>query len=81
MHLQLYCILFCIPIASPLVPTLLNYFKSVKSGSMSPSAAGAKPSVMFTGVIDKEGEKKIKLLGGFLADSVYGCTHLITDKV
>ena len=36
---------------------------------------------MFTGMIDKEGEKTVRELGGELADSVYNCTHLVTDKV
>ena len=37
--------------------------------------------VMFTGVIDQEGEETVKELGGEMVDSVYHCTHLITDKV
>ena len=36
---------------------------------------------MFTGVIDEEGERTVKELGGGLVDSVYQCTHLVTDKV
>jgi hypothetical protein len=36
---------------------------------------------MFTGLIDKKGEKIVKDLGGELVDSVYKCTHLVTDKV
>ena len=36
---------------------------------------------MFTGMIDKEGEKTVRELGGELVDSVYNCTHLVTDKV
>ncbi|XP_070556425.1 mediator of DNA damage checkpoint protein 1-like isoform X1 [Ptychodera flava] len=39
------------------------------------------PKVMFTGVVDKAGEKTVKSLGGSLVDSVYECTHLVTDKV
>ena len=35
---------------------------------------------MFTGMIDKEGEKTVRELGGELVDSVYNCTHLVTDK-
>ena len=61
--------------------TAKTYVKSFKSGSIFPSAAGAKPSGMFTGIIVKDGDKKIKLHGGILADSVYECTYLITDKV
>ena len=36
---------------------------------------------MFTGMIDKAGEKTVRELGGELVDSVYNCTHLVTDKV
>ena len=36
---------------------------------------------MFTGVIDKDGEETVVQLGGQLVDSVYHCTHLVTDKV
>ena len=37
--------------------------------------------MMFTGMIDKAGEKTVRELGGELVDSVYNCTHLVTDKV
>ena len=37
--------------------------------------------VMFTGVIDQEGEETVRELGGELVDSVYHCSHLVTDKV
>ena len=37
--------------------------------------------MMFTGMIDKKGEKKVKEMGGELVDSVFHCTHLVTDKV
>ncbi len=36
---------------------------------------------MFTGLIDEDGERIITELGGELVDSVYECTHLVTDKV
>ncbi len=36
---------------------------------------------MFTGVIDKDGQRRVQDLGGEMVDSVYQCTHLITDKV
>lgn len=50
--------------------------------SKSPSSTpGEKPRIMFTGLIDKNGERTIRELGGELVDSVYQCTHLITDKV
>lgn len=41
----------------------------------------AKPRVMFTGLLDKSGEETVRELGGELVDSVYQCTHLVTDKV
>nr|XP_033772092.1 mediator of DNA damage checkpoint protein 1 isoform X2 [Geotrypetes seraphini] len=41
----------------------------------------AVPKVMFTGVIDEDGEQVVRKLGGELADSVYECTHLVTDRV
>ena len=37
--------------------------------------------VMFTGVVDEEGEETVRLLGGELVNTVYDCTHLVTDKV
>ena len=49
--------------------------------SPSRSSPSEKPHVMFTGMIDKEGEKTVRELGGELVDSVYNCTHLVTDKV
>ncbi len=36
---------------------------------------------MFTGLIDEEGQRSVQDLGGEMVDSVYQCTHLITDKV
>ncbi len=36
---------------------------------------------MFTGIIDKDGQRIVHDLGGEMVDSVYQCTHLITDKV
>jgi hypothetical protein len=36
---------------------------------------------MFTGVVDENGEKIVKKLGGEMVDSVYDCTHLVTDQV
>ncbi|XP_078677191.1 uncharacterized protein LOC144913918 isoform X1 [Branchiostoma floridae x Branchiostoma belcheri] len=41
----------------------------------------SKPKIMFTGVVDRQGEKIVKDLGGDLVDSVTTCTHLVTDKV
>ncbi|XP_042308683.1 mediator of DNA damage checkpoint protein 1 isoform X2 [Sceloporus undulatus] len=39
------------------------------------------PKVLFTGVIDEEGERVVTELGGSLAESVFDCTHLVTDRV
>ncbi|XP_070792774.1 mediator of DNA damage checkpoint protein 1 isoform X2 [Pituophis catenifer annectens] len=39
------------------------------------------PKVLFTGVIDEEGERVVAELGGTLAESVFDCTHLVTDRV
>ncbi|XP_070593836.1 mediator of DNA damage checkpoint protein 1 isoform X2 [Erythrolamprus reginae] len=39
------------------------------------------PKVLFTGVIDEEGERVVVELGGSLAESVYDCTLLVTDRV
>jgi len=36
---------------------------------------------MFTGVVDEDGQKCVKELGGELVDSIHNCTHLVTDKV
>ena len=36
---------------------------------------------MFTGVVDDDGIETVKSLGGTLVDSVFECTHLVTDKV
>ena len=40
-----------------------------------------KPRVLFTGIVYQEGEQIVKDLGGQLVESVYECTHLVTDKV
>nr|DBA20559.1 TPA: hypothetical protein GDO54_017323 [Pyxicephalus adspersus] len=42
---------------------------------------GAKTKVLFTGVVIEMGEDTIRLLGGEIAESVFDCTHLITDRV
>ncbi len=39
------------------------------------------PKVMFTGGLDEEGADTVQKLGGVMVDSVFQCTHLITDKV
>ncbi|CAM2101415.1 unnamed protein product [Caretta caretta] len=49
----------------------------------SQGAAGGttSPRVLFTGVIDEAGEGVVSALGGTLAQSVFDCTHLVTDRV
>ncbi|KAL4236029.1 Mediator of DNA damage checkpoint protein 1 [Mactra antiquata] len=42
---------------------------------------GTKAKVMFTGVVDEQGQKIVKDLGGELVNSVIDCTHLVTDQV
>lgn len=37
--------------------------------------------VLFTGVVDEDGEKVVVRLGGGLAKGVADMTHLVTDKV
>ncbi|XP_059570084.1 mediator of DNA damage checkpoint protein 1-like [Alligator mississippiensis] len=43
--------------------------------------AATAPRVLFTGVVDAAGEQAVVALGGTLADSVFECTHLVTDRV
>ncbi|KAK3089513.1 hypothetical protein FSP39_004207 [Pinctada imbricata] len=50
---------------------------SLRRTSLDPS----KPKVMFTGVVDEQGQKIVKDLGGELVTSMSDCTHLVTDKV
>uniref|UniRef100_A0A8C5QP14 Mediator of DNA damage checkpoint protein 1 n=1 Tax=Leptobrachium leishanense TaxID=445787 RepID=A0A8C5QP14_9ANUR len=45
------------------------------------SGLGAAPKVLFTGITDYAGEEVIQSLGGVIADSVFDCTHLVTDRV
>ncbi|XP_064486200.1 mediator of DNA damage checkpoint protein 1-like isoform X2 [Ornithodoros turicata] len=40
----------------------------------------SKPKVLFTGLEDTEGQEIVESLGGFVAQSVTECTHLVTDK-
>ncbi|XP_032065508.1 mediator of DNA damage checkpoint protein 1-like isoform X4 [Thamnophis elegans] len=58
--------------------------QKASSGSRSRRATGPgspAPKVLFTGVIDEEGERVVAELGGTLAESVFDCTHLVTDRV
>ncbi|XP_063147372.1 mediator of DNA damage checkpoint protein 1 isoform X2 [Candoia aspera] len=47
----------------------------------STASGSPAPKVLFTGVIDEEGERTVVELGGSLAESVFDCTHLVTDRV
>ena len=49
-------------------------------GSSNGDSSG-KACVLFTGVEDKESERVIASLGGKMADNVYECSHLVTDKM
>ncbi len=53
----------------------------VASPSLRRRPSDIKPKVMFTGVIDKSWQKIVSSLGGELVESVFDCTHLVTDKV
>ncbi|KAL9980282.1 hypothetical protein ACROYT_G008844 [Oculina patagonica] len=44
-------------------------------------SVGSGPKIMFTGLVDKQGEKVVTGLGGQLVDNIHNCTHLVTDKV
>uniref|UniRef100_UPI00398F8094 mediator of DNA damage checkpoint protein 1 isoform X2 n=1 Tax=Pristiophorus japonicus TaxID=55135 RepID=UPI00398F8094 len=41
----------------------------------------APPKIMFTGLVDENGEKVIKQLGGEVVESVHDSTHLVTDRI
>ncbi|KAI5620479.1 mediator of DNA damage checkpoint protein 1 [Silurus asotus] len=45
------------------------------------SITGPTHKVLFTGVVDEDGEKVVTRLGGGLAKGVGDMTHLVTDKV
>ncbi|XP_038057309.1 mediator of DNA damage checkpoint protein 1-like isoform X2 [Patiria miniata] len=53
----------------------------VSSPSLRKRPSETKPKVMFTGVVNKTWEKIVTSLGGELVESVFDCTHLVTDKV
>ncbi|XP_002939513.3 mediator of DNA damage checkpoint protein 1 isoform X2 [Xenopus tropicalis] len=46
---------------------------------MSQRSIAAK--VLFTGVVDPAGEETIRNLGGEVAESIFDCTHLVTDRI
>lgn len=41
----------------------------------------SSPRVIFTGLVDKKGEKVVTNLGGQLMSDIHNCTHLVTNKV
>ncbi|XP_078422599.1 mediator of DNA damage checkpoint protein 1 [Cetorhinus maximus] len=49
------------------------------SGSLPDSVA--PPKIMFTGLVDENGVKVIKQLGGEVVESVHDSTHLVTDRI
>ncbi|XP_069602569.1 mediator of DNA damage checkpoint protein 1 isoform X2 [Ranitomeya imitator] len=56
-------------------------FTSVAATSPYVAQSGSAPKILFTGVVDTEGEEAIRSLGGEIAESVFDCTHLVTDRV
>ncbi|KAJ7985614.1 hypothetical protein DPEC_G00353900 [Dallia pectoralis] len=55
---------------------------SVSPGTLSRSRAASNTcKVLFTGLVDEEGEEVVFHLGGSLAKGVSDMTHLVTDKV
>lgn len=56
---------------------------STSAAATSPYVAqsGSAPKILFTGVVDTAGEETIRSLGGDIAESVFDCTHLVTDRV
>ena len=63
--------------------SLYIYILEGSSPSLRPKCISEieKPRVLFTGIVYEAGEKIVRELGGQLVDSVYECTHLVTDKV
>ncbi|XP_071118058.1 mediator of DNA damage checkpoint protein 1-like [Haliotis cracherodii] len=55
--------------------------EEMSSPSLRRKSMDPKPQVLFTGVVDEQGQKIVKDLGGGLATSIHDCTHLVTDKV
>ncbi|XP_048419763.1 mediator of DNA damage checkpoint protein 1 isoform X4 [Stegostoma tigrinum] len=51
----------------------------LSSGSLLETAT--PPKVMFTGLVDENGVKVIKQLGGEVVESVHDSTHLVTDRI
>ncbi|XP_041068942.1 mediator of DNA damage checkpoint protein 1 [Carcharodon carcharias] len=51
------------------------------SSSRSLPDSVAPPKIMFTGLVDENGVKVIKQLGGEVVESVHDSTHLVTDRI
>ncbi|OWF38145.1 mediator of DNA damage checkpoint protein 1-like [Mizuhopecten yessoensis] len=54
---------------------------AVDSPTLRRKSMDPKPRVMFTGMVNEQGQKTVKDLGGEMVTSVQTCTHLVTDKV
>ncbi|XP_074641131.1 uncharacterized protein LOC141898885 [Tubulanus polymorphus] len=68
------------------IPPPIDVFEQDTKTAASPKArkklmSGLVVKVMFTGVVDENGQKIVKELGGELNNSVLECTHLVTDRV
>ncbi|CAG5118783.1 unnamed protein product, partial [Candidula unifasciata] len=61
-------------------PTGRVHTETADSPLLRKSTASSKPRVMFTGYLDKQGEKIVRDLGGELVTSVQECSHLVTDR-
>ncbi|XP_066437692.1 mediator of DNA damage checkpoint protein 1 isoform X2 [Eleutherodactylus coqui] len=54
---------------------------STSASSPFVAQSGPAPKILFTGVVDTAREEAIRALGGDIAESVYDCTHLVTDRI
>ncbi|XP_034144683.1 mediator of DNA damage checkpoint protein 1 isoform X2 [Esox lucius] len=61
--------------------SLPSPLSSLSPGTMGTRALCNTYKVLFTGVVDEEGEKVVCRLGGSLAKGVADMTHLVTDRV
>ncbi|OCT67923.1 mediator of DNA damage checkpoint protein 1 isoform X2 [Xenopus laevis] len=57
--------------------------RAVRNLTTSPytSQRSITAKVLFTGVVDPAGEETIRNLGGEVAESIFDCTHLVTDRI
>jgi hypothetical protein len=67
--------------SSTLVSKVHTSTESPLPSSETSSLNESSVKVLFTGVEDKDSEKVIASIGGKMADSVYECSHLVTDKM